>query len=146
MATAAGQLTPHMTRACATCPWRKSNLGKPHPNKWYTLANLRRLWNGLRWGKAPGMTCHGTDPRTDVRGERPVENWTKVKECAGALLLVTREIKHLEANKHYLKWRPKNARLSRRGGMVWVERIMFGGGIPALDEDPDIQLPEEFLR
>lgn len=49
---------------CAQCPWRTSNQGKRHPDGWYTKANLRRLWAGLRRGER--MTCHPTDPANPV--------------------------------------------------------------------------------
>lgn len=137
-------LLPHMKTACATCPWRKSNFEKPHPHKWYGRKNLLRLWNGLRKGQAPGMSCHSTDSRNEVpEGTKPVPESVEMKECAGALLLVIREIRTLEKQKDYLKTRKGG--LTRKGGIAWVERALFPPFIPVLDEDPDIQLPDGVL-
>ena len=86
-----------MTSPCAACPWRKSNQGKPHPHGWYTKKNLERLWAGLRSGEAPGMTCHPTDLNNEVpEGHRAPPETVEAKECAGALILVIRELKLLE--------------------------------------------------
>ena len=49
---------------CQACPWRVENHGKRHPDGWYTKANLRRLWSGIRRGEE--MSCHPTDPSNPV--------------------------------------------------------------------------------
>lgn len=138
-------LIPFMTSPCAACPWRKSNLEKPHPHKWYSKKNLLRLWNGLRKYDAPGMTCHPTDADNQVPdGTKPVPESVEKKECAGAIILVTRELRLLEKHKDYLKIRKGG--LTRAGGAGWVERIIFGPGLPNLADEPDIQLPEGALK
>lgn len=71
---------------CRACPWLTANHRRPHPDGWYTDANRRRLWNGLRTGEAPGMTCHPTDPVN-----QPVGDNTRTRECAGAWILLARE-------------------------------------------------------
>src|SRR5690349_7362984 len=78
------------TKACSQCPWRLSNFGKPHPHKWYSRSNLKRLWTGLRNGVS--MSCHPTDPDNEVpEGGRPVPEGTATLECAGAQILQQRE-------------------------------------------------------
>lgn len=147
--TKARNVTTCAPRACAHCPWRVSNQGKRHPGHWYTLANLRRLWTGLRTGEAPGMTCHPTDPNNPVpEGCPSVPEGAETRECTGALLLVTRELKLLEKLdvKPYLKQRGRIG-LSRDGLVHWVMgRCKLGGTImgtgakiPLIDEDPDVQ-------
>ncbi len=121
--------------ACEACPWRIANRGRRTSGGWYTLANLRRLWNGLRSGAAPGMTCHQTDPVNPPSDDgRRAPAGTETKECAGALLLVAREIAVLNrlANTHgvrgldeYRRRRPKG--LTKHGIIAWATRSTFGG-------------------
>jgi hypothetical protein len=134
-----------MSRACAQCPWRKSNQGKSHPDGWYTKKNLQRLWAGMRTGEAPGMTCHPTDPNNPTpKGWKDVPKEAETKECAGALLLVTRELKLLEKDVDgYRKMKRKG--LNKFGLHFWaMVRCHFAGTpvggppIPVIDEDPDI--------
>lgn len=146
------------TKACNACPWRRSNQGKRTSGGWYSRANLQRLWNGLRTSKAPGMTCHPTDPRnppsdSGVQAKPEAET----QECYGALLLIAREVslgsaladKHgKDAFKLYRFARPKG--LTRAGMSHWVLRFAFNApqltGLAALPtvftEDSDIQHPE----
>lgn len=85
-------------RACAACPWRLSNQGTPHPHGFYSTANLRRLWNGLRLGNAPGMTCHPTDPRmAEFEGYEKTAEREQAHECAGSIVLLVREAQRLQA-------------------------------------------------
>lgn len=80
------------SRACDQCPWRKSNQGKRTSGGWYTKANLRRLWSGIRSGDSPGMTCHPTDPDNPPNDDgRQASEGATTHECYGALLLVARE-------------------------------------------------------
>lgn len=137
-------------RACAHCPWRESNQGKRTPGHYYTAANLRRLWTGLRTGDAPGMTCHPTDPNNPVpEGCPAVPEGTETKECTGSLLLVMRELKMIEKFGDvmpYLRMRGRVG-LSKDGVVHWVlGRVKLGGTImgsgaalPALDDDPGVQ-------
>ena len=91
---------------CATCPWRREHHGKPHPAGWYTLANLRRLWNGIRSGAAPGMVCHSTDPASAQYGStKPVPETATPRECGGALALMYRETKRLGDAASYKEYR-----------------------------------------
>ena len=132
-------------KVCDSCPWLRANHGKPHPAKWYSLANLRRLWNGLRRGKAPGMICHSSDPRSEEYGSTiAVKSNNKPRECAGALVLV---IKHInEVNRDtWPVYRTKWGRfgISLCGLRVWVERYIFGG-IPSVeDRAKDVAGPDE---
>lgn len=80
-------MAPAARRACAGCPWRRSNAGKRHHDGWYTQKNRRRLWAALRSGRAPAMSCHPTDPEmVGDAAELPT------RECAGLLTLVQREL------------------------------------------------------
>lgn len=81
--------------ACRACPWRTSNHGKKHPDGWFTQANRRRLWSGLRRGEM--MSCHPTDPDNPVSdkaaaaGYKPAPAGAETRECVGATVLVQRE-------------------------------------------------------
>lgn len=136
-----------MKQPCANCPWRKSNQGKPHPHGWYTVQNLRRLWKGLRTGEAPGMTCHPTDPNNEVpEGCRAAPEGAEAKECAGALLLVQKELNIFQKDpKGYLKARGRRG-LSKYGIAWWgISRCSLGGTpmggdkMSVIADDPDIQ-------
>lgn len=122
---------------CETCPWRTANHGKPHPAKWYSVANLKRLWNGLRKGDAPGMVCHSTDPESkEYGGTKDVKPGHK-RECAGALILVIEHVN--EAQKIPLaEYRKKHKfPMTRMGFAVWIERYIFNG-IPSVADQRDI--------
>ena len=112
---------------CATCPWRVCNQGKRHPAKWYTIKNLRRLWNGIRTGEAPGMVCHSTDPESKEYGStKPVPETAKTQECGGVLIMVFRHFKELGVlnPKEYKAKYPKTY-LKTLGIATWVERKMI---------------------
>lgn len=136
-------------RACAQCPWRVSNQGKRHPGHWYTLANLKRLWNGLRSAEAPGMTCHPTDPNNPVPDGCPsVPDGADTRECTGSLILITRELLLLEKYGDFKEYRRlRRVGLTRDGVVHWaLGRVKLGGtimgtgaAIPTLQEDPDVQ-------
>lgn len=135
-----------MKKPCQDCPWRKSNQGKPHSHGWYTIQNRRRLWAGLRTGEAPGMTCHPTDPNNDVPdGHRTPPKGSQAKECAGALLLVQRELNRFQKDpKGYCKARGRRG-LSKEGIAWWgfsrcalAGTPLGGDSMPMIKEDPDI--------
>lgn len=140
-----------MLSPCAQCPWRKSNQGKPHPDGWYSKANLLRLWNGLRSGDAPGMTCHPTDPTNPLpEGWKEVPKETERRECAGSLILIIRELKVLEKEQeNYRKISPGRRGLTPEGIAHWVlGRIKFAGtimgtgtAIPNIADDQDVCRP-----
>ena len=125
---------------CATCPWLIENHGKPHPGGWYKPSNIRRLWNGLRSGAAPGMTCHNTDarpwPETDPKAPKPD---VKMHECIGALTMVAREFNamqnHFKAGGTFRTYRVERpAGFTLRGARAWAERIAFTpGGLKCAD-------------
>jgi hypothetical protein len=75
-------------RVCESCPFLKRNHRQRHDAGWYTVANLRRLWNGLRTSNAPGMVCHSTDPESKFYGGKGDVKPGKKSECAGVLLLI----------------------------------------------------------
>lgn len=110
------------SHVCAACPWLTANHGKRKPAYYYTKANRRRLWNGLRTGQAPGMTCHPTDPEN-----QPVSEHVTTRECAGALQLIARELHYLNQAgdpRVYAKNRP--VPLTRQGIMIIADRMIFG--------------------
>ena len=115
-------------KVCASCPWLKSNHGKPHPAKWYSLANLRRLWNGLRTAKAPGMVCHSTDPESaDYGSTVKVKETSEKKECVGAVILIIKHCNEMQAV-GLPAYRKKYGRIGMtlQGFRYWVERYLFG--------------------
>lgn len=85
---------------CETCPWLLKNHGRPNPTggrwsdpsvkvQWYSNANLKRLWNGIRTLKAPGMICHSSDPANgEYGGKGNVRPDLQPQECGGAMLMV----------------------------------------------------------
>lgn len=87
-----------LPQPCAHCPWRISNQGTPHPHGFFDKANIRRLWDGLRKGDAPGMSCHPTDPRmAEFEGYEGTSDKT-MHECAGSLIVIARELARFKAH------------------------------------------------
>lgn len=133
---------------CAFCPWRLSNQGQKHPHKFYTPANLRRLWKGLRNGAR--MSCHPTDPRmAEFEGYEALADREVTHECAGAVVLVQREFmvfqdialanpKSRKALQMYTKQRPNG--MTRNGLISIAERAIFGGTMlnPVAMSKPDL--------
>jgi hypothetical protein len=130
-----------------------SNQGRPHRDGWFTKKNLRRLWNALRRGEAPGMTCHPTHPR---EGFDFLDADPKTHECAGLLLIVQRELHMVQtlqrklgdkvAFETYLTQRRQG--LTRTGLLWWaVSRcalagtIMGGPPMDVIEEDADVGYP-----
>ena len=97
---------------CAACPWLTANHGRHHPEGWYSEANRRRLWAGLRTGEAPGMTCHPTDPCN-----QPVADHVVTKECYGAWLLIAREINAFQAADSWSAYRTGRKLAMTKEGM-----------------------------
>lgn len=116
-------------RICDTCPWVRANQGKRHPAGWYRLSNLRRLWNGLRTGRAPGMICHSTDPENKEYGGCADIKPGHEAECGGAMALIARNLNALNAKQP----QPVQPPLTRTGIAHWVERYIFGGGLPTIE-------------
>lgn len=127
------------TSPCGACPWRTANHGRRHPDGWYTKANVRRLWSGMRRGEM--MTCHPTDPRNPVpAGQKPAPANAVTRECAGAHLLIQREMQLIEGLAKvapegqgwaiYRRRRPRG--LTREGLLGYLERVMFGGQHPVI--------------
>jgi len=122
-------------KPCSSCPWRLANQdSKPDPHGFYTKANLKRLWGGLRQGVR--MSCHPTDPRMSTfAGYEALADRNVTHECAGALTLQQRELMKFQeistANpkgptlKTYKKTYPKG--MTREGLVSLVERSVFGG-------------------
>jgi hypothetical protein len=138
-----GRSAAKMIRVCDTCPFLKVNHGKPHPAKWYSIKNLRRLWNGLRTGKAPGMVCHSSDPNNkDYGGDKNVKPGHE-QECAGALILMIRhanEYGRLSKLAYKVKY-PLG--LTLRALATFVEAQLFGQLPSVEDRSAEVGLPWE---
>jgi hypothetical protein len=113
-------------RPCAQCPWRTRNQTCRDRHGFYSLENLRRLWDGLRDGER--MACHPTDPEmAEFAGYEKTATRERTRECAGALVLIQRELHRVQAA----------TRTSRRGGALARyakavgERAMTREGIAA---------------
>ena len=91
MKTERTEIDPPAADPCAACPWLTKNHRRDHPEGYYTDKNRRRLWSGLRSGDAPGMTCHPTDPEN-----QPTKSEQRTRECAGAVILMQRELHAFE--------------------------------------------------
>lgn len=130
-------------RICDTCPWRVVNHGKPHKAGWYRISNLKRLWAGLRSGRAPGMLCHSTDPKnTEYGGSAPIKPGHEA-ECGGAMFLLLRNINACGAGEP----EPIQPPLTKRCKAQLLERHLFGGGLsvipPANVDDVGVPWKEE---
>lgn len=109
------EVDPPEASPCAACPWLTTNHRRPHPEGYYTDANRRRLWNGLRTGEAPGMTCHPTDPEN-----QPVKNDQRTRECAGAAILAQRELRAFEDSEDFAHYRKGRRLAMTREGLFAV--------------------------
>ena len=137
---------------CDDCPWRKANQGRRHPGGFFRKDNLRRLWNEIR--KGGGMqTCHPTDPsQPDHRTYAGAKEGATAQECAGSVILITRELRHagklggeepvinVEGATLYLAETRQRKGLSQ-GGLLWFafQRAMprpigMGKTLPAVSE------------
>lgn len=138
---------------CRGCPWRTANHGKAHPDGWYSKANLRRLWAGLRTGDAPGMTCHPTDPdnpvsaQADAEGYRPAPDGSETRECAGAIILQQRELMRyqevVEAGGSFADYKRGNPGAMTKGALAaFLTRCVmtWPGEIP-VRRDHDLRTP-----
>ncbi len=124
-------------RVCETCPFLIKNHRKPHAAKWYNVGNLRRLWNGLRTGNAPGMVCHSKDPASIFYGGSGDVKPGKEQECAGALLLILVNMNAVGADKP----QPFTPPLTKAVIRSYAARYIFGA-IPSVeDRSKDVGLP-----
>lgn len=147
---------PSSADPCGTCPWRTTNQGKPHPDGWYTAANRRRLWAGLRNGN--GMTCHPTDPDNVVSpaaqaaGYKPAPEGAEFLECRGAVILQQREMQllmHVHDGDQAAYRRARPPGLTRAGVAYMARRLLFPGvpmiGGPAMGR-PNLDAPVSHPR
>lgn len=118
--------------ACASCPWRRSNAGKKAAKvegekfAWYSTANLRRLWSGIRRGER--MTCHPTDSRQKQLNGKFVSPDVQTFECTGATILVQREMAIFQSDfggdiKAYRRDRPNGITKACMVGLI--NRMLF---------------------
>lgn len=127
---------------CATCPWRKQLQGTKHPAGWYKLTNIKRLWNGIRTGNAPGMVCHSSDPGSIEYGSTKVipENVEK-RECAGALQLIYHELHVVQDYTDLKEYRKRRVAPFTKAAIAhWFSRTIFGKP-PAIVTCDDVGLP-----
>ena len=132
---------PKPVDVCATCPFRLANQGKPHPANWYSLKNLRRIWNGIRTGAAPGFTCHASDPESKNYGSTvQVPDTCQPRECGGLLIVVQRHVRDAGESTTLKEYRGHHRYPMTRAGIAhWVNRALFGsmnGSAP-----PDVACP-----
>lgn len=124
---------------CAACPWLTANHRRRHPDGYYSDANRRRLWAGLRTGDAPGMTCHPTDP-----ANQPVADHVVTRECTGAWLLIARETKAAEQAGSLAAYRKdRKLPMTRDGILVAVSALLpppFGRGIRVALRDAPVSI------
>lgn len=118
-------------RICDSCPFLACNHSKRHPSSWYTIVNIKRLWNGLRTAKSPGMICHSSDPFSSAYGStKTVHPDSQLRECAGALILITKHCN--EATKEFTEtgdtkeYRTRHKfPLTKRGLHQWMTLYLF---------------------
>lgn len=158
MATTIARPVPPRLTPCAACPWRTANHLKKHKFGFYTKKNLTRLWRGLRTGNS--MSCHPTDPSHPDHLACGTSPDATVRECAGAVILVLREMGKVAAHAADKKtigpeeldayWAERKKGFNRAGALYWlVQRLGFGGVpffgdrvLPAVNEkDKRISLP-----
>lgn len=134
-------LPQRSVRVCNDCPFLSKNHGKPHPAKWFSTSNIRRLWNGLRKGNAPGMVCHMTDPEnTSYGGTIEMKEGQRASECAGALMMVYRCVNAFNDGHES----PVHPPMTKAGLRYWVERYLFQGIYGRLPEISTDHPPEAF--
>lgn len=118
---------------CTQCPWRTENQGKRHSLGWYTRKNVRRLWSGLRRGER--MTCHPTDPDNPAAPNgRVAPEGTTTRECAGAQILVQRELQRLgdliesgDRDPWSTYWAANPKGLTKTGAALVAMNVQWGG-------------------
>lgn len=133
---------PPDVSVCATCPFRGSNHGKRHPAKWYTKANLTRIWNGIRLNKAPGMVCHSSDPNSKNYGSIKDVPETAVKhECGGLLQLIYREFTLLNTVKTYKEYQALSTKPFIRGAIAFWANRQMSNNLPNVISCDDVRLP-----
>ena len=133
-------------KVCETCPWLTKNHGKKHPAGWYKLSNLKRLWNAMRKGNAPGIVCHSSDPdQAEYGGTAKIKPDVQKRACAGAYIALAKHINELNGSASYAEYAARHALpITKRGGLAILEKQFFGGGFPPVeDRSADVSLPWE---
>lgn len=134
-------------RICETCPWLTKNHGKKHTSAWYrehptikgwySKANLRRLWAGLRTGAAPGILCHSTDPDSKDYGGKGTIKPGKERACAGALNLIYANVNAFAKNQP----QPFQPQMTKHAIADYVWRRITGQLPVVEDRQADVSLP-----
>ncbi len=102
------------------------------------MANLRRLWAGLRSGAAPGMICHSSDPNSREYGGSGKGTPGKEAECGGAVMLLCLNMEAFQENRPQ-PIRPPMTRAAM-GSFAW-RLLMRGGTIEVTGRTSDIGVP-----
>ncbi|WP_043429584.1 hypothetical protein [Arthrobacter sp. FB24] len=117
-------------QSCSECPFRKSNIDRPHFNDQYSQTEFTRLWRSIAVeGKFFG--CHLTDAdyhpvpqeSLDMGYQKPADIGAR-RECAGSVALIRREMRLAESYPNhatYIKARP--AGLSKHAFLVLSKRL-----------------------
>lgn len=125
-----------MKTPCANCPWRISNHGKRTPWGFYKLANLKRLWNGIRRGGP--QSCHPTDPNHADHIAAGAKPGSEPQECPGSVVLVLRECEKIASYDNNtispksldVYFKKHQDGLTRAGVMYWVIGRQQFAGVP----------------
>lgn len=132
-------------KVCESCPWLVKNHGKLHPAGWYKIANLRRLWNGLRTGKAPGMICHSTDPDSAEYGSVfPIKPTSEPRECGGWLAIASEHNDELIRSTSFRQyWKKHKLPFTQQGLANIYNRFLFSRGYSVNSNAGKVGLPWE---
>lgn len=126
-------------KVCETCPWLIKNHGKPHPHHWYAKWNIRRLWNGIRNGKAAGVTCHASDPKAPAYGGHNIRASSQPHPCAGAILYLSKHVDAMNDAPSYDAYRNLfDLPVSKKVFLKLLERQLFSGkAMPDVEDRRD---------
>lgn len=148
---------PQTVALCSGCPWAiKNHLKEPDPFNSYTEPNVRRLWNEVRSGGFP-QSCHMTDPTNPIHLAMGCPSDASMRECAGSLILVARELVlasrddkliDIRSARRYIRERPNGLTLdglwyfaAQRGSFADIP-LIGGPPLPEVDiYDERVALP-----
>jgi len=116
--------------------------GTKHPAGWYKLTNLKRLWNGLRTGKAPGMVCHSSDPgSTEYGNTKTIPETSEKRECGGALQLLYTEFDVLNKTHNIREYASGRVSPLTKGAIAGIVSRKIFGSLPEVIPCDDVGLP-----
>jgi hypothetical protein len=117
-------------QSCSECPFRKSNIDRPHFNNQYSQTEFARLWRTIAV-EGQFFGCHLTDAdyhpvpqeSLDMGYQKPADIGAR-RECAGSVALIRRDLRLAESypnHSAYIKARP--AGLSSHAFLVLSKRL-----------------------